>query len=169
MRAAFCRSSMAHVSNRRAPFAGCIKDNSRGRAGQLMINQEPFSRYSIPTRERTSTAETFRTTPRLATADFERIIDVGERLTVCPTSKSELRLVSTNISDRNTRAIAGLRIAIGVLFLIFGEYKVFGAQFTMGGGFQYWINNFLKDGAYPFIGPLLRRTWRLGAYLPSVL
>jgi len=77
--------------------------------------------------------------------------------------------VSTNISDRNTIAIAGLRIAIGVLFLIFGEYKVFGAQFTMGGGFQYWINNFLKDGAYPFIGPLLRRTWRLGAYLPSVL
>lgn len=36
----------------------------------------------------------------------------------------------------------------GALFLIFAEYKVFGTQFTLGGGFQYWINRFLQDGAY---------------------
>lgn len=36
-------------------------------------------------------------------------------------------------SDRNTCALSMLRIAVGVLFLIFGEYKVFGMQFTLGG------------------------------------
>ena len=58
--------------------------------------------------------------------------------------------------DRNNVAIAGLRIAVGILFLIFGEYKVFGTAFTLGGGFQFWINRFLADGAYPFMVPVLR-------------
>ena len=58
--------------------------------------------------------------------------------------------------DRNAKALAGLRIAVGVLFLIFGEYKVFGSGFTRGGGFQFWINRFLADGAYPFMAPVLR-------------
>jgi len=57
--------------------------------------------------------------------------------------------------DRHAQALAGLRIAVGVLFLIFAEYKVFGTQFTLGGGFQYWINRFLTDGAYPFMVPVL--------------
>ena len=59
-------------------------------------------------------------------------------------------------SDVNARALAGLRIAVGCLFLIFGEYKVFGTQFTLHGGFAYWINRFLTDGAYPFMVPVLR-------------
>jgi len=54
-------------------------------------------------------------------------------------------------SNSNTKALAGLRIAVGALFLIFGEYKVFGTKFTLGGGFQYWINRFLEEGAYPFM------------------
>ena len=58
--------------------------------------------------------------------------------------------------DRNALALAGLRIAVGVLFLFFGEYKVFGTQFTLGGGFQHWINQFIEDGAYPFMVPVLR-------------
>jgi thiosulfate dehydrogenase (quinone) large subunit len=56
----------------------------------------------------------------------------------------------------STKALAGLRIAVGVLFLIFGEYKVVGTQFTLGGGFQYWIGRFLQDGAYPFMVPVLK-------------
>src|SRR2546428_8775154 len=56
----------------------------------------------------------------------------------------------------STKAITGLRIAVGILFLIFGEYKVFGTQFTIGGGFQYWINRFLEEGAYPFMVPVLK-------------
>lgn len=58
--------------------------------------------------------------------------------------------------DRNTRALAFLRIGVGVLFLIFGQYKVFGTAFTLHGGFQFWINRFLADGAYPFMVPVLR-------------
>ncbi len=60
------------------------------------------------------------------------------------------------LPDRNARVLAGLRILVGVLFLIFGEYKVFGTQFTLGGGFQFWINRFLSHGAYPFMVPVLR-------------
>ena len=56
----------------------------------------------------------------------------------------------------HAEALAGLRIAVGVLFLIFAQYKVFGTQFTLGGGFQYWINRFLTNGAYPFMVPVLR-------------
>ena len=56
----------------------------------------------------------------------------------------------------SARSLATLRISIGILFLIFAEYKVFGTNFTRGGGFQYWINRFLEDGAYPFMIPVLR-------------
>ena len=58
--------------------------------------------------------------------------------------------------DSNTRALSGLRIAVGILFLIFGKYKVFGTKFTLGGGFEYWINRFLAGGAYPFMVPVLK-------------
>jgi thiosulfate dehydrogenase (quinone) large subunit len=58
--------------------------------------------------------------------------------------------------NRNARALAFLRIGVGALFLIFGEYKVFGTQFTLGGGFQFWINKFLEGGVYPFMVPVLR-------------
>jgi uncharacterized membrane protein YphA (DoxX/SURF4 family) len=54
------------------------------------------------------------------------------------------------------KALTGLRIAVGVIFLIFAEYKVFGTQFTLGGGFQFWINRFIADGAYPFMAPVLK-------------
>jgi thiosulfate dehydrogenase (quinone) large subunit len=57
---------------------------------------------------------------------------------------------------RNSYALAVLRIGVGILFLIFGEYKVFGTQFTLHGGFQFWINKFLEGGAYPFMAPILR-------------
>ena len=56
----------------------------------------------------------------------------------------------------SARALAILRIAVGILFLIFSEYKVFGTQFTLGGGFQSWINRFLDNGAYPFMVPILK-------------
>ncbi len=57
---------------------------------------------------------------------------------------------------KNSTAVSLLRISIGVLFLIFAEYKVSGPMFVFGGGFQYWINRFLQDGAYPFMVPVLR-------------
>jgi thiosulfate dehydrogenase [quinone] large subunit len=57
---------------------------------------------------------------------------------------------------RNSQALALLRIGVGILFLIFGQYKVFGTAFTLHGGFQFWINKFLEGGAYPFMAPILR-------------
>ena len=56
----------------------------------------------------------------------------------------------------SNKALTGLRVAVSILFLILGEYKVFGTEFTLGGGFQYWINRFLQDGAYPFMVPILK-------------
>ena len=64
---------------------------------------------------------------------------------------------SPNSADANARALAFLRIAVGCFFLIFGEYKVFGTQFTLHGGFQFWINKWLEEGgAYPFMVPVLK-------------
>jgi len=59
-------------------------------------------------------------------------------------------------SDRNSNVLAALRIGVGSFFLVFGEYKVFGTQFTLGGGFLSWINRFIAHGAYPFMVPVLR-------------
>jgi thiosulfate dehydrogenase [quinone] large subunit len=62
----------------------------------------------------------------------------------------------SNAGTRNSYSLALLRIGVGILFLIFGEYKVFGTAFTLHGGFQFWINKFLEAGAYPFMAPILR-------------
>jgi thiosulfate dehydrogenase [quinone] large subunit len=59
-------------------------------------------------------------------------------------------------SSRSVAALAGMRLAVGGLFLIFAEYKVFGTQFTLGGGMERWVQGFLRDGAYPFMAPLLK-------------
>jgi thiosulfate dehydrogenase [quinone] large subunit len=60
--------------------------------------------------------------------------------------------------DRNDLALAILRIAVGVIFLIFGEYKVFGTQFTLHGGFEFWIRRFLHEGStYPIFVSVLER------------
>src|SRR3982751_124395 len=56
----------------------------------------------------------------------------------------------------NERALVFLRICVGTLFLIFAQYKVFGRAFTREGVFQFWINLFLQDGAYPFMVPVLK-------------
>jgi thiosulfate dehydrogenase (quinone) large subunit len=60
------------------------------------------------------------------------------------------------VPPTSARSLAALRISVGCLFLIFAEYKVFGMQFTRGGGFQHWIDLFLQGGAYPFMVPVLK-------------
>ena len=58
---------------------------------------------------------------------------------------------------RNSRALALLRIGAGLFFLIFAQYKILNTQFTLHGGFQFWINKFLTEGgAYPFMISILR-------------
>jgi uncharacterized membrane protein YphA (DoxX/SURF4 family) len=56
----------------------------------------------------------------------------------------------------NERALAFLRIAVGIFFVVLAEYKVFGTEFTLGGGFRSSVQSFLSQGeAYPFMRPLL--------------
>jgi thiosulfate dehydrogenase [quinone] large subunit len=63
---------------------------------------------------------------------------------------------SRTAAQHDAIALAGLRVAVGCLFLIFGQYKVLSTQFTLHGGFQWWSNKFLQDGsAYPFMVPVL--------------
>jgi uncharacterized membrane protein YphA (DoxX/SURF4 family) len=58
---------------------------------------------------------------------------------------------------RNSRALAILRIGVGLFFLIFAQYKILSTEFTLHGGFQFWINKFLTEGgAYPFMVSTLR-------------
>ena len=40
-------------------------------------------------------------------------------------------------------------------FVLFGEYKVFGTDFTLRGGFEEWIRSFLAQGVYPWMKPVL--------------
>lgn len=43
------------------------------------------------------------------------------------------------------RTIAAVRIATGVIFLFFGEYKIVGPSFAYG-GFEGWIHQFVDQG-----------------------
>jgi len=65
-------------------------------------------------------------------------------------------ILPSSADTRNSHSLALLRIGVGILFVIFGQYKVFGTTFTLHGGFQFWINKFLEGGAYPFMAPILR-------------
>lgn len=66
--------------------------------------------------------------------------------------------IPDDTARKNALALAGLRIAVGCLFLIFGQYKVFGTQFTLGSKFQQWVTGFVQHGeAYPFIVPVLEK------------
>ncbi len=58
-------------------------------------------------------------------------------------------------SSPSDRALAALRIGVGVFFLVFGQYKVFGTGFTLGGGFTGYITRWLQSGTYPFMKPVL--------------
>jgi thiosulfate dehydrogenase [quinone] large subunit len=57
---------------------------------------------------------------------------------------------------RNATAIGLLRIFVGIFFLVFGEYKVFGTAFTLHGGFEESIRGFLEQGSFPWMVPVLR-------------
>lgn len=58
-------------------------------------------------------------------------------------------------NDANAVALALLRIAVGLFFIIFGQYKVFGFGFVHS-GFRDYVDGFIRDGAYPFMVPVLR-------------
>lgn len=52
------------------------------------------------------------------------------------------------------RTIAGVRIAVSVFFLLFGEYKVAGPGFAHG-GFQSYLEAYIANSAVGFYRPVL--------------
>jgi uncharacterized membrane protein YphA (DoxX/SURF4 family) len=58
-------------------------------------------------------------------------------------------------TNQQARALAFLRIAVGLLFLIFAQYKLTSTKFIWGGMANY-IGQFIEHGCYPFMQPFLR-------------
>jgi uncharacterized membrane protein YphA (DoxX/SURF4 family) len=58
------------------------------------------------------------------------------------------------VSATLAKTIAGVRIAVGVFFILFGQYKVFGPGFAHG-GFQEYLRGYIADGAVSFYRPIL--------------
>jgi thiosulfate dehydrogenase [quinone] large subunit len=75
----------------------------------------------------------------------------------------------TDARRRNASALAALRIFVGIFFLLFGEYKVFGTEFTLRGGFEGWIRGFLAQGTYAWMAPVLRHVILPHAHLFAFL
>jgi uncharacterized membrane protein YphA (DoxX/SURF4 family) len=73
-----------------------------------------------------------------------------------PTQSWLGRFLRGDAAHRNALALGLLRVAVGALFLVFAQYKVFGSEFTHG-GFESWINRFIEQGAYPFMLPVLKQ------------
>jgi uncharacterized membrane protein YphA (DoxX/SURF4 family) len=58
--------------------------------------------------------------------------------------------------EQQSRALAFLRISIGLFFLIFAEYKLTSTRFIWGGMATY-IGQFIDQGCYPFMRPFLQK------------
>ena len=65
------------------------------------------------------------------------------------------RLAREQTRDANAVVLALLRIAVGLFFVVFGQYKVFGSGFIRS-GFRDYVQGFIRDGAYPFMVPVPR-------------
>jgi uncharacterized membrane protein YphA (DoxX/SURF4 family) len=57
-------------------------------------------------------------------------------------------------ANQQAKALAFLRIAVGLLFLIFAQYKLASTRFIWGGMANY-IGHFIAGGSYPFMRPFL--------------
>lgn len=58
-------------------------------------------------------------------------------------------------ANQQARALAFLRIAVGLLFLVFAQYKLRSTQFIRHGMATY-ISHFIQNGCYPFMRPFLK-------------
>jgi thiosulfate dehydrogenase [quinone] large subunit len=59
-------------------------------------------------------------------------------------------------AEQQSKALAFLRISIGLIFLIFAEYKLTSTKFIWGGMATY-IGQFIDQGCYPFMRPFLQK------------
>src|ERR1700680_1006167 len=58
------------------------------------------------------------------------------------------------LSTALSKTIAAVRMATGIFFILFGEYKLFGPAFAHG-GFQEYLRGYIADGAVSFYRPIL--------------
>jgi len=58
------------------------------------------------------------------------------------------------ISGALPKTIAVVRMATAVFFLLFGQYKIFGSEFTHG-SFQQYLESFTQNSAVSFYQPIL--------------
>ena len=58
--------------------------------------------------------------------------------------------------DQQSRALSFLRISIGLIFLIFAEYKLTSTKFIWG-GMATFIGHFIENGCYPFMRSFLQK------------
>jgi uncharacterized membrane protein YphA (DoxX/SURF4 family) len=61
-----------------------------------------------------------------------------------------------NAAEQQSKALTFLRISIGLIFLIFAEYKLTSTRFIWGGMATY-IGQFIDQGCYPFMRPFLQK------------
>jgi uncharacterized membrane protein YphA (DoxX/SURF4 family) len=59
-------------------------------------------------------------------------------------------------AEQQSKALVFLRISIGLIFLIFAEYKLTSTKFIWGGMATY-IGQFIDQGCYPFMRPFLQK------------
>jgi uncharacterized membrane protein YphA (DoxX/SURF4 family) len=59
-------------------------------------------------------------------------------------------------SNQQAKALAFLRIAVGLLFLVFAQYKLRSTHFIRNGMANY-IGHFIQNGCYPFMRPFLAK------------
>ena len=52
---------------------------------------------------------------------------------------------SENQADARAKAIASARIATGIIFFLFAEYKIVGSEFTPV-GFEHWVRGWVEQG-----------------------
>jgi uncharacterized membrane protein YphA (DoxX/SURF4 family) len=57
--------------------------------------------------------------------------------------------------NQHAKALAFLRITVGLLFLILAQYKLNSTKFIWGGMANY-ISHFIEQGCYPFMQPFLK-------------
>ena len=62
---------------------------------------------------------------------------------------------SSNHAGIGVKAIACMRIATGIIFFLFAEYKIAGSEFTPA-GFEHWVRGWVEQGqAVGFYKPIL--------------
>jgi uncharacterized membrane protein YphA (DoxX/SURF4 family) len=68
-----------------------------------------------------------------------------------------MKKMKKSASNASSTAMALGRIGVGIMFVLFGEYKVINGQFAHE-GYTKWVSGFVQESAVSFYKPFLRFT-----------